>query len=462
MNSRELVCSGSIVVGYYDIRHAVYAYKTMKAQLVAGYRVQASFLYRNNSLSIADSYSDSPSVAENEGEIIISYQPPNSKDSRAVLKDILPKFGSIRSLTTDVAGIALCEYHDIRHAATALDWLDGKLLKGVQFKVAYKSSDSQDTYLSANKPKNSFLLSSSRHAFSAHAPPFERKNIHDRTYLYRSEPQPTVPVYSGHESLESDSVSFNSSSDYNFPSSNHSAERRSSQSTNSSLFNSRRSSLLNFQRPSDEWDAEACLTFQVENFSDTSSRKYNVYTSANVPKNNVVDLERIARGLDTRTTLMLRNIPNKVDQQMLKEYIDVTNKNTYDFLYLRIDFLNKCNVGYAFISFTSPDAIIVFAKARAGTKWNRFNSEKICDISYANIQGKECLIEKFRNSSVMDQDEAYRPKIYYSDGPRKGEEEEFPPPNNLNRKLRSIASIQQIGLFPPGSNGGSWRRVPRY
>lgn len=58
----------------------------------------------------------------------------------------------------------------------------------------------------------------------------------------------------------------------------------------------------------------------------------NIVTKADLPKNNVVDLDRIARGLDTRTTLMLRNIPNKVDQQMLKEYIDVTNEKTYDFL----------------------------------------------------------------------------------------------------------------------------------
>lgn len=62
------------------------------------------------------------------------------------------------------------------------------------------------------------------------------------------------------------------------------------------------------------------------------SRDLDVVTKANVSKNNVVDLRRIAKGLDTRTTLMLRNIPNKVDQQMLKEYVDVTNKSTYDFL----------------------------------------------------------------------------------------------------------------------------------
>jgi hypothetical protein len=77
-------------------------------------------------------------------------------------------------------------------------------------------------------------------------------------------------------------------------------------------------------------------------------------------------------------------------------------------------------------------------------------------------QGKECLIEKFRNSSVMDQgeknilstdltpllivtDPAYRPKVYYSEGEKIGQEEGFPPPNNINRKLRSIVSVQRVG-----------------
>ncbi|EEB05147.2 RNA-binding protein [Schizosaccharomyces japonicus yFS275] len=164
---------------------------------------------------------------------------------------------------------------------------------------------------------------------------------------------------------------------------------------------------------------------------------------------NVVDYDRILQGLDTRTTIMIKNIPNKFTQQMLRDYIDVTNRNTYDFLYLRIDFVNKCNVGYAFINFIEPKSIVTFGKARVGTQWNVFHSEKICDISYANIQGKERLIEKFRNSCVMDENPAYRPKIFVSHGPNRGQEEPFPAPNNARRKLRSIASAQQIGLFPP-------------
>ncbi|KAI5849420.1 RNA recognition motif 2-domain-containing protein [Morchella snyderi] len=198
-------------------------------------------------------------------------------------------------------------------------------------------------------------------------------------------------------------------------------------------------------------------------FDNRMSPKSNerLHGQAQVPGKNVIDLERIARGLDTRTTVMLRNIPNKVDQQTLKDYVDTTSKGLYNFLYLRIDFRNICNVGYAFINFIDPLDIIDFVKEKSGTRWNKFNSEKVLDVTYANIQGIDQLVEKFRNSSVMDQDPSYRPKLFHSSGPLTGTEKEFPPANNILKKCRSISAAQQIGLFAPkmSTNGkGIWRK----
>lgn len=53
---------------------------------------------------------------------------------------------------------------------------------------------------------------------------------------------------------------------------------------------------------------------------------------------------------DRRTTLMIKNIPNKYTQKMLLSTMDEQFKGAYDFFYLPIDFKNKCNVGYAFIN----------------------------------------------------------------------------------------------------------------
>ncbi|KAK1240335.1 hypothetical protein MKX08_007777 [Trichoderma sp. CBMAI-0020] len=170
---------------------------------------------------------------------------------------------------------------------------------------------------------------------------------------------------------------------------------------------------------------------------------------------NHVDIIRIRDGIDVRTTIMLRNIPNKVDQAMLKRIIDESSWGKYDFMYLRIDFANDCNVGYAFINFVDPLDIIDFVNARGNQRWNCFKSDKVAEISYATIQGKDCLVQKFRNSSVMLEASHYRPKLYYtSNGPMPdlaGQEESFPEPDNQSKMKRSCENAEHVGLFTPNA-----------
>ncbi|RDA85497.1 hypothetical protein CP532_5073 [Ophiocordyceps camponoti-leonardi (nom. inval.)] len=171
---------------------------------------------------------------------------------------------------------------------------------------------------------------------------------------------------------------------------------------------------------------------------------------------NHVDINRIREGIDVRTTIMLRNIPNKVDQSMLKRIIDESSWGKYDFMYLRIDFANDCNVGYAFINFVDPLDIIDFVDARGNQPFrNCFKSDKVAEISYATIQGKDCLVQKFRNSSVMLEAPHYRPKLYFtSNGPMPelaGKEEPFPEPDNQSKMKRSCENAEHVGLFTPNA-----------
>ncbi|KAM6515399.1 hypothetical protein FSOLCH5_009625 [Fusarium solani] len=175
----------------------------------------------------------------------------------------------------------------------------------------------------------------------------------------------------------------------------------------------------------------------------------------NVNTTNHVDLQEVISGRDCRTTIMLRNIPNKVDQPMLKRFVDESSFGKYDFMYLRIDFANDCNVGYAFINFAKAEYIIPFVEHRANKRWNLFRSDKVAEVSYATIQGKDCLVQKFRNSSVMLEAEHYRPKLFYTDHCEDqqliGREEPFPGPDNHSKMKRSCENAEHVGLFTPNA-----------
>ena len=54
-------------------------------------------------------------------------------------------------------------------------------------------------------------------------------------------------------------------------------------------------------------------------------------------------------------------------------------------------------------------------------------------LCFANLQGRDALIQKFRNSSVMLEDPAYRPKLFYTHGAFLGQEEAFPLPTSKVR-----------------------------
>eukprot|EP00529_Nitzschia_sp_RCC80_P017841 CAMPEP_0113470216 /NCGR_PEP_ID=MMETSP0014_2-20120614/16322_1 /TAXON_ID=2857 /ORGANISM="Nitzschia sp." /LENGTH=856 /DNA_ID=CAMNT_0000362761 /DNA_START=990 /DNA_END=3556 /DNA_ORIENTATION=- /assembly_acc=CAM_ASM_000159 len=127
----------------------------------------------------------------------------------------------------------------------------------------------------------------------------------------------------------------------------------------------------------------------------------------------MLDLDAVENGMDNRTSLMVRNIPNKYTQQMLlSEFTENGHgPGTIDFFYLPIDFKNRCNRGYAFINFVDYRDILMFHRQYYGKHWRTFNSDKICDITYARIQGKAAMLKRFENSALMEKDDEYKPLV---------------------------------------------------
>ena len=75
---------------------------------------------------------------------------------------------------------------------------------------------------------------------------------------------------------------------------------------------------------------------------------------------NEINLMELLQGADTRTTIMLKNIPNKFNQQTVLDLINKCHEGRYDYFYLPMDLKTQCNVGYAFINFAHPLFILDF------------------------------------------------------------------------------------------------------
>ena len=100
----------------------------------------------------------------------------------------------------------------------------------------------------------------------------------------------------------------------------------------------------------------------------------------------VLNLDDIVTGKDTRTTVMIRNIPIKYTDEILNEAL-VEFHGKYNCLYMPYDYEKNGNKGYAFINFVNPLHILYFYEKFNGKKWVHFESSKICELNCAHFQG---------------------------------------------------------------------------
>ena len=90
------------------------------------------------------------------------------------------------------------------------------------------------------------------------------------------------------------------------------------------------------------------LQQQQQQNTNNNNQKQRKKSQVIVPKDiheYEISLQKVETINSNKTTLMIRNIPNKYTQDLMLERIDRKFKGFYDFFYLPIDFKNKCNVG---------------------------------------------------------------------------------------------------------------------
>ena len=153
----------------------------------------------------------------------------------------------------------------------------------------------------------------------------------------------------------------------------------------------------------------------MSNSSNSSKDSFNYSNKISIHEQNLrnsgkkfdlnVDIKKIIILDDTRTTLMIKNIPNKFKRDLLLNLINQNFKVAYDLFILPTDKNNNKNYGYSFINFTSSYYIPYFYFLFNNKKWSNTNSQKTCEITFSKIQGKNNLLSHYSSKIIYKNEE---------------------------------------------------------
>jgi hypothetical protein len=117
---------------------------------------------------------------------------------------------------------------------------------------------------------------------------------------------------------------------------------------------------------------------------------------------------------DERTTLMLRNIPCRYEQQeLMVELVEL--KLPFNFLYLPPARHSLGNLGYAFVNFTKPEYAADFLKNHGNHFWRFQSTGKVRDYGepcYATLQGFDANV-KYYSKMKIARSKKRRPYVNY-------------------------------------------------
>uniref|UniRef100_A0A6N2N2Z7 RRM domain-containing protein n=1 Tax=Salix viminalis TaxID=40686 RepID=A0A6N2N2Z7_SALVM len=485
----ERLGDGMVTVHFYDLRHAERALREIREQHM---QHQASGTLSSNRESLSMNIAPPPPARGliagcvvwaqfilpsckavpdglNQGTLVVFNLDPNV--STRCLKEIFQAFGAVKELreTPLKRHQKFVEFYDVRDAAMALREMNGKEIYGKQVDIEFSrpggygkkffnasttisknssiSTPCINSTASLNRSKTSTYVSPPSppllHRFSSGC---SSPNISPRSFLpetlssagKKPSGNPGIggnPNEASNEAASSGCLSLGGGAagdgivdkvaDHGPP------KKSSKKSQNSQSFTATKQQ----QKSAKSWKG----TRQARKFD-------NRFLISD-------DSMAETSGSDSRTTVMIKNIPNKYSQKLLLNMLDNhcihCNEqiadgddqplSSYDFLYLPIDFNNKCNVGYGFVNMTSPPAAWRLYKAFHDQHWEVFNSRKICAVTYARVQGLEALKEHFKNSKFPCEMDHYLPVVFSP--PRDGRQQTEPLPITGLKQLQQPINV---------------------
>ncbi|KAK9751122.1 hypothetical protein RND81_02G243700 [Saponaria officinalis] len=371
----------------------------------------------------------------NQGTIVIFNLDPNV--SANTLKNIFKPFGAVKELreTPMKRHQRFVEFYDVRDAAKALSEMNGKEINGKSVMIEYSRPGGHfNKFHHQHQHQQHYPRTIQNHHHQhypsnihhnkphSHSPPPPSQPPRTLPFRHRKPYQSTRRCHSLPSSEESvDTAAAISRLTLNDRTNNNNINT-SSKKGNEKGGNTSTSTSSGKQKGGRPWKG------RQKNYDP----RYLIKEEAIINEGSCSSTSGGGGGdcvKDNRTTVMIKNIPNKYSQKLLLNMLDnhcihcneqISGEqqeqqqpfSSYDFVYLPIDFNNKCNVGYGFVNMTSPEATLRLYKAFHHQHWEVFNSRKICEVTYARVQGLEALKEHFKNSKFACENDEYLPVVF--------------------------------------------------
>ena len=129
--------------------------------------------------------------------------------------------------------------------------------------------------------------------------------------------------------------------------------------------------------------------------SNIENEIYEMKSMKQNKRTSDINIYKILTLEERRTTLMIKNVPNKFTKDIFLSIFNKEFEDKFDLFLLPTDIKEKKNYGYAFINFINPLDIIYFFYRFNGKKWPNTNSVKICEIVFSKIQGTNKMIKHY-------------------------------------------------------------------
>jgi len=161
--------------------------------------------------------------------------------------------------------------------------------------------------------------------------------------------------------------------------------------------------------------------------------------------------EKILKGEDTRTTVMVRNLLGNRARKDFLHFLEICGlAERYTFFYMPCKEHRNVPAGFAFINFLAPEDILALHRHVENGLWHDVLGDrqpKTPALSYARFQGHEELAKHFSSSAVLhEQDPDKRPIFRFSAKPQRKQQQQ---PQQPQQTQQSQQATQQQPALPP-------------